>query len=193
MATMGPCRGKLPAEPSKLASPNAKTPPSALASTYPLPSAVAAPEKTGELRGCGMGGSVKPTLPKPIMPPSSYVCAVSAAPAAVEPGVPTARPATSAPGTSTAATARVTSDATSEARRGCRGLDTVEAHGASAFAHDTDSARWAWGRCTRSGYEFVTKCPLNAGVSPPRPLRRPAGRGGDPFGRSGRTHGRMDP
>ncbi len=71
MATMGPCSGRLPADPSKVASPNAKTPPSALANRYPLPSAVATPEKTGELRGWGIDGSVRPTLPKPIIPPSS--------------------------------------------------------------------------------------------------------------------------
>ena len=52
------------------ASPKAKTPPSALASKYPLPSGVATPEKTGEFRGWGIGGLVRPTLPKPIIPPS---------------------------------------------------------------------------------------------------------------------------
>ena len=70
MATIGPFSGRAPAEPSKVASPKAKTPPSALAKRYPAPSGVATPEKTGELSGWGNVGS-RFALPNPIMPPSS--------------------------------------------------------------------------------------------------------------------------
>ena len=70
MATIGPCSGSSPADPSKVASPNAKTPPSALASRYPLPSGVATPEKTGEFSGWGRSGAVWLTLPNPIIPAS---------------------------------------------------------------------------------------------------------------------------
>ena len=57
MATIGPWSGSAPAEPSKVASPDAKTPPSALASRYPLPSGVATPENTGEFSGWGRFGA----------------------------------------------------------------------------------------------------------------------------------------
>ena len=70
MATIGPCRGRLPAEPSKVAFPKAKTPPSALASRYPPPLGVATPEKTGEFRGWGRAGALWSTAPKPIIPAS---------------------------------------------------------------------------------------------------------------------------
>ena len=70
MATIGPWSGSAPADPSKVASPKANTPPSALASRYPPPSGVATPEKTGELSGWGICGLVRLTLPNPIIPPS---------------------------------------------------------------------------------------------------------------------------
>ena len=70
MATMGPCSGRSPSDPSKVASPKAKTPPSALASQYPPPSGVASPVSTGELRGSGMAGAPSVHAAEPDHPPA---------------------------------------------------------------------------------------------------------------------------
>ena len=96
------------------ASPNPKTPPSALASRYPPPSGVATPEKTGEFSGWGIWGTLPLTLPKPIIPASLYTRGWEA-PAGVARVAP--QPTESAPGTRTVATVMVMMDGTNAAKR----------------------------------------------------------------------------
>ena len=94
-------------------------------------------------------------------------------------------------------TARVTSDAHEPrpARR-CRGADRPTPMVPPPSAHDVDSARCARGRCAGAVTKSLRSRPLNAGVGPAaaRRGRRVVGHASDdPFGRSGRAHGRMGP
>ena len=126
-----------PAEPSNVASPNAKTPPSPLAIRYPPPSGVATPEKTGEFNGWGTCGSFMLTLPKPIIPPSLYTAPAGTARVTAMPAA--TRSGTSSPAQATTATVETTRRpaAATPGARPCRPVGTPRA---SPTAHEPDCA-----------------------------------------------------
>ena len=194
---MGPCRGRLPADPSKLASPNANTPPSALAKRYPPPSAVATPEKTGEFSGCGSAGAAlvdgtEADHPRVVV----GVCRLGRAGWRGADGGGDRQAGDQHAGNEDGGHGHC------HQRRDHRGQTRVspagppDTQGASASAHDHDSARCVpppkAGAVTKSLRVIVQpqcrrRCgPL--GIWSGLPNRRR-----DPFGRLERAHGRMGP
>ena len=196
MATIGPWSGRVASDPSNVASPNANTPPSALASRYPLPSGVATPENTGEFEGLGHLGLVEVDVAEADHPAVRVDRCAGA-------GAMTTVPTANATGASTVATMRVTVHDMSPLRRHRRkrpgpAPPLGRAVRASSILHAGFRATVA------RRYEVVTTSTLNTGVASvpglvggeqalPTWNRRTRRSGMRLGGRSPQVHGRMGP